>query len=97
MSENSVAVAGEFWGCVCVAAGSVTSRKAAIDVTMQQNASEQGKRGLPSELSFNVDPRVAREIALGNANDSSAVVACAWANPQAGTRNQVSGTTATAR
>jgi len=43
-----------------------------MDVTTQQNASEQGKRSLPGELSFKVDPCVAREVSLGNANDISA-------------------------
>src|ERR1700733_6210850 len=74
ISANSVAdsVANSVFGadgsCVCVAAGSATSRRIAMDVMAQENASEHGKHGLPSEVSFNVDPRVAREVSLGNAN-----------------------------
>src|SRR5215475_3031902 len=73
-SVNSVAGADEFWGCV--AAGSATSRRNAIDALTKQNASEHGKGDLPRELSPNVGPCVTREVSLGSANVCSAVTAC---------------------
>ena len=59
-------------GCGCVAAGIAMSRVAAINTAIQQCASELGKRGLPSDVSFNVDPCVGRQVSLGNANGGDA-------------------------
>ena len=42
-----------------------TSKRKAIDAAMQKYANNRGKRGLPSEMSFNVDPCVGRQVSLG--------------------------------
>jgi hypothetical protein len=66
-------------------------------VTTQQNAGEQGKRGLPSELSFNVDPCVAREVSPETLSSRAEMAASGNVSPGGNASSDFSDTTPTAR